>query len=88
MILMDRENLLAPGWSHVVSSTHDVAELEAFRIAVGAPPAALQLANPRWPHLDLKLEPRLRALAHPDATVFATTRDLIRYVHRQRGIPS
>jgi hypothetical protein len=81
MILMDRVNLLAPGWSHVVSSTHDVAELERFRIEVGAPPAALQLSNPRWPHLDLKLEPRDSALARPDVTVFETTRDLVRHMH-------
>lgn len=53
MIVMDRENLLAKGWSHVVSTTNDVGELDAFRLRVGAPAAALQLANPRWPHLDL-----------------------------------
>ncbi|HEU4760723.1 MAG TPA: hypothetical protein VFS74_00285 [Gemmatimonadales bacterium] len=85
MILLDRVNLLAPGWSHVVSSTHDIAELERFRIEVGAPPAALQVSNPRWPHLDLKLEPRALALAHPDAMVFETTRDLIRHMHHLRA---
>lgn len=83
MILLDRVNLLAPGWSHVVSSTHDISELERFRIEIGAPPAALQVSNPRWPHLDLKLEPRERALAHPAVTVFETTRALIRYMHRR-----
>jgi hypothetical protein len=82
MILMDRVNLLAPGWSHVVSSTHDIGELERLRMEVGAPPAALQLSNPHWPHLDLKLEPRERALVHPDVTVLETTRDLIRYMHQ------
>ncbi len=82
MILMDRVNLLAPGWSHVVSSTHDIAELERFRIEVGAPPAALQISNPRWPHLDLKLEPRERALALPGVVVFESTRELIRHMHR------
>jgi hypothetical protein len=85
MILMDRVNLLARGWSHVVSSTHDIAELERFRIEVGAPPAALQLSNPRWPHLDLKLEPRARALAHPGVIVFETTRALIHYMHGLHG---
>ena len=85
MILMDRVNLLAPGWSHVVSTTHDIAELEWFRIEVGAPPAALQVSNPRWPHLDLKLEPRERALLHPGVIVFETTRELIRHMHRLRG---
>jgi hypothetical protein len=81
MILMDRVNLLAPGWSHVVSSSHDIAELERFRIEVGAPPAALQLSNPRWPHLDLKLEPRDRALARDGVIVLETTRELIRHMH-------
>lgn len=85
MILMDRANLLAPGWSHVVSSTHNVAELEAFRMAVGAPPAALQVSNPRWPHLDLKLEPRERALARADVLIFESTRALIRYMHLLHG---
>jgi hypothetical protein len=41
MLVMDRENLWAPGWSHVLSTTDDVAELEAFRLRVGAPPEAL-----------------------------------------------
>lgn len=85
MICMDRENLLAPGWSHVVSSSGNVEELEAFRIAVGAPPPALQVDNPRWPHLDLKGEPRVRALAHPGVVVLADTRALIRYVRRLRA---
>lgn len=85
MILMDRVNLLAPGWSHVVSSTHDIAELERFRVEVGAPPAALQVSNPHWPHLDLKLEPRERALAHPNVVIFESTRALIRHMHRLHG---
>jgi len=88
VILIDRNNLLAPGWSHVVSLENDIAELDRFRIAVGAPPPALQLDNPRWPHLDLKDAPRAAALQHPDATVLETTRELIRYVLRLRGITS
>lgn len=79
-IVMDRENLLARGWSHVVSTSHDVNELEAFRVRVGAPPAALQLANPRWPHLDLRGEPRQAALACRDIVIAERTSDLIRYV--------
>ena len=47
MIVMDRENLFARGWSHVVSTGNDIEELEAFRILVGAPPQALQVANRR-----------------------------------------
>lgn len=79
---MDRENLYAPGWSHVLSSTNDLEELEAFRISVGAPPQALHLGNRRWPHLDLKLEPRARALASPEVRVFERTSDMLRYLHR------
>ena len=80
MIVMDRENRYAPGWSHVLSTTNDLQELEAFRIRVGAPPQALHLGNRRWPHLDLKLEPRERALAFPDVRVFERTSDLLRYL--------
>ncbi|MEO8226011.1 MAG: hypothetical protein ABI637_01195 [Gemmatimonadota bacterium] len=77
---MDRENLLARGWSHVVSTSHDISELEAFRVRVGAPRAALQLANPRWPHLDLRGEARQAALACRDIVITDRTSDLIRYV--------
>ena len=85
MIVMDRENLYAPGWSHVVSTTNDLDELEAFRERVGAPPQALHPGNRRWPHLDLKLEPRDRALASPDVRVFERTPDMIRFLRRQAG---
>jgi len=84
MLLMDLENLYAPGWSHVVSSTNDVAELEAFRILIGAPPRALQLKNPARPHLDLKLEPRERALARPEVRVFNRTVEMLRFLHAIR----
>lgn len=77
---MDRDNLWAPGWSHVLSTTNDVVELEAFRERVGAPPQALQLTNRRWPHLDLKLEPRARALADPAVRVFDRTADMLRFL--------
>ena len=80
MIVMDRENLYAPGWSHVLSTTNDLAELEAFRVRVGAPREALHLGNRHWPHLDLKLEPRVRALAFPDVRVFERTPDMLRYL--------
>ena len=82
MIVMDRENLYAPGWSHVLSTTNDLEELEAFRTRVGAPPQALHLGNRRWPHLDLKLEPRDRALASSDVRVFERTPDMLRFLHR------
>jgi len=88
VIVIDRENLLAPGWSHVVSTTNDIAELEAFRIRIGAPVAALQLGNPKWPHLDLKGRVRLEALDLPDVIVVPTTRDLIRYVRHRRTVNS
>jgi hypothetical protein len=80
MIVMDRENLWAPGWSHVLSTTNDLDELRAFCLRVGAPPAALQLDNPRWPHLDLKLLPRQLALACPDVRVFERTSAMLRYL--------
>ena len=85
MIVMDRENLYAPGWSHVLSTTNDLDELMAFRERVGAPPQALHLGNRRWPHLDLKLEPRERALAAPDVRVFERTQDMIHFLRRQAG---
>jgi hypothetical protein len=85
VIVMDRENLYAPGWSHVLSSTDDLDELDAFRRQVGAPAQALHLG--RRPHLDLKLEPRERALAHPDVRVFERTSDMIRFVRARRATP-
>ncbi|HYC31282.1 MAG TPA: hypothetical protein VEB59_03285 [Gemmatimonadales bacterium] len=81
--MMDRENLHAPGWSHVLSTTNDLAELDAFRIRVGAPRQALHLGG-RWPHLDLKLEPRDLALADPEVRVFERTAEMLRYV-KSRG---
>jgi len=81
---MDRENLYAPGWSHVLSTTNDLAELSAFGKRVGAPAEALHLGNRRWPHLDLKLAPRERALACPDVRVFERTSDMLRFVKRSR----
>lgn len=83
MIVMDRENLYAPGWSHVLSTNNDLAELDAFRRRVGAPREALHLGNPRWPHLDLKLEPRDRALADPAVRVFERTREMLEFLGKQ-----
>jgi hypothetical protein len=85
VIVMDRRNLSAAGWSHVLSTTNDVAELDRFRERVGAPPQALQLGNRRYPHLDLKLEPRERALADPQVRVFERTSDMLRYVKSMRA---
>jgi hypothetical protein len=85
VIVMDRRNLSAPGWSHVLSTTNDVAELDRFRVRVGAPPQALQLGNRRYPHLDLKLEPRERALADPQVRVFERTSDMLRYLKSMRA---
>jgi hypothetical protein len=80
VIVMDRENTMARGWSHVVSTTNDLDELDRFRIRVGAPRQALHLGNRRWPHLDLKLEPRERALADPEVRVFERTADMLRFL--------
>jgi hypothetical protein len=87
VIVMDRENRYAPGWSHVLATSNDIAELEAFRELVGAPRQALHLGTRRWPHLDLKLEPRARALASPDVRVFERTADMIRFLRQTRASP-
>ena len=79
MIVMDRENALAPGWSHVLSTSNDLGELDEFRRRVGAPREAFHLRG-RRPHLDLKLEPRERALREPDVIVFDRTSDMLRYL--------
>ena len=79
MIVMDRENIFARGWSHVLSTTNDIAELQAFCERVGAPAAALHVGG-QWPHLDLKLLPRDRALACPDVQVFERTAEMLRYL--------
>jgi hypothetical protein len=84
MIVMDRENWSAAGWSHVLSTANDLAELDAFRERVGAPRQALH-RNARWPHLDLKLEPRERALADPEVRVFERTSDMLRYLKSLGG---
>lgn len=80
MIVMDRENLWARGWSHVLSTTNDVVELLEFCERVGAPRSALHLRNRRWPHLDLKLLPRERALGCADVRVFERTSEMLRYL--------
>lgn len=79
MLLMDRENLVAAGWSHVLSTTNDLAELDALRARVGAPRRAFHLGDGRRPHLDLKLEPRELALRDPEVKVFESTREMLRY---------
>ncbi|MEO8138668.1 MAG: hypothetical protein ABI742_03425 [Gemmatimonadota bacterium] len=79
MLLMDRENLLAPGWSHVLSSNNDLAELDLLRQRVGAPRQAFHLKDRTRPHLDLKLEARERALNDPEVQVFASTKLLLRF---------
>jgi hypothetical protein len=84
---MDRENLYAPGWSHVLSTTNDLNELDAFRERIGAPREALHLGN-RWPHLDLKLEPRDRALAMPGVRVFERTSDMLRFLRARPHGPA
>lgn len=84
MIVMDRENRLARGWSHVLSTENDLAELREFAARVGAPAAALHLGNRRWPHLDLKLEPRERALTLPDVRVFERTSDMLRFLKNRQ----
>lgn len=84
MIVMDRVNALAPGWSHVLSTTNDLAELDAFRVRVGAPREAFHLRG-RRPHLDLKDAPRDLALLQPDVRVFERTSDMLRYLNTVNG---
>jgi hypothetical protein len=85
---MDRENLHAPGWSHVLSTSNDLDELESFRVLVGAPTQALHLGKGRLPQLDQKLEPRQRALATPGVRVFERTSEMLRYLKAlQTGEP-
>jgi hypothetical protein len=84
MIVMDRENALAPGWSHVLSTSNDLGELDEFRRRVGAPREAFHLRG-RRPHLDLKLEPRERALREPRVIVFDRTADMLRYLQALRA---
>ncbi len=83
MIVMDRVNALAPGWSHVLSTTNDLAELDAFRIRVGAPRQAFHLRG-RRPHLDLKDAPRHLALIQPDVRVFERTSEMLRFLKELR----
>lgn len=79
MILLDRENWKAPGWSHVLSSEDSIEELERFRQKVGAPPSALQVKGVRYPHLDIKQGPRRRALSDRSVRIFPSTKELMRY---------
>jgi hypothetical protein len=83
VIVMDRENLFARGWSHVLSTTNDVGELKAFCERVGAPLSALHLRS-RWPHLDLKLLPRELALASPEVRVFERTSEMLSFLRAVR----
>lgn len=84
MIVMDRVNALAPGWSHVLSTTNDLGELDAFRIRIGAPRQAFHLSG-RRPHLDLRDAPRELALRQPDVRVFDRTSDLLRFLRAETG---
>ena len=83
---MDRVNALVPGWSHVLSTTDDLAELDAFRIRVGAPRQAFHLRG-RRPHLDLKDAPRHLALVQPDVRVFERTSEMLRFLKEMREEP-
>lgn len=87
MIVMDRENSSAPGWSHVLSTTDDEAELEAFRRRVGAPPSALQ-RPPKASrlHLDICRGPRRKALALDGVAVrvYPSTFDMVRALRALR----
>jgi hypothetical protein len=87
MIVMDRENAMARGWSHVHSDALKLedqeVELQAFRRKVGAPPSAFQRGS--WLHLDIMRGPRRKALGDPNVRVYATTRDLV--LHLRASVP-
>jgi hypothetical protein len=68
----------------VLSTDNDLAELREFAVRVGAPPSALHLGNRRWPHLDLKLEPRERALVLAEVRVFERTSDMLRFLKKRQ----
>jgi hypothetical protein len=88
MIVMDRENLWARGWSHVLSTSNDLDELRRFCTRIGAPASALHLGNRRWPHLDLKLDARTRALASPHVRVFERTSEMLRFLKSMQSAES
>ena len=77
---MDRENIWARGWSHVLSTTNDVAELRKFCRRVGAPPVRLASGQPSVAPPRFEAAPRERALARPDVRVFERTSDMLRYL--------
>lgn len=80
-LVMDRNNMVAPGWSHVLSLTDDVRALDLFRIRIGAPLSALQLPpKASRPHLDIKQGPRRRALELDGiaVTVYDRSTDMMR----------
>jgi hypothetical protein len=79
MLIMDRENLLVPGYSHVLSTSNDLNELDVLRVRVGAPRQAFHLGEGSRPHLDLKLDARELALCDPAVRVFESTKELIRF---------
>lgn len=88
MLLIDRENSTARTWSHVLSSTDDLYELERFRQKVGAPKSSLQKPPEHDPaHLDLRGQPRFRALAIAERDggtvirIYPTTRALVEAYH-------
>lgn len=77
MIYMDRVNTVARKWSHILSDTDSVEELEVFRKRIGAPSSALQRSSKR-PHLDVYGRPKQRALTLADR-VFENTLALVRW---------
>lgn len=82
MILIDRKNNVNPKWSHVLSDTDNIEELEAFRVRIGAPKSSGQYRK-KPPHLDVWGGPKQRALAAADK-VFDTTLALMRWRRSNR----
>lgn len=85
-IVADRENLMAPAWSHVASDAGTTqaqhAELRAFAERIGRPVARVQGGT--YLHLDVRGETRRRALCDPGVRVFPDTREMLRHL-REAG---
>ena len=95
MLVMDRENPLAAGWSHVLSTAATPeaqrAELETFRVRIGAPRSAHQGPTRTKPrrhvHLDLRAAPRRAALALDGTAVrvYDSARQMVRDLRALRA---
>jgi hypothetical protein len=81
VIVMDRENPMARGWSHVLSTTNDLEELDRFRERVGAPTGAAPAITGGC------TRPQARAATGAGRSavrVFQRTADMLRFLNEMR----